>query len=94
MSAKTFAERGGVSGIIDVVLGKSLGDLANSVEMKPEGINHIFSGDVEKAEAALTGGLLLAIGDADHVLTEPVVVKRSVVELEARSEPDEAAGIG
>ena len=42
--------------------------------MKPENRKKIFSGDMERAELIVNEGPLLAMGDADPVLTRPVVV--------------------
>ena len=90
-SREMFAERGGVSDIPEVLIEKSMNNLASLSKMRLENLGNIFSGDMAKAELAVKERLLLAMGEFQPVLTESVVIRRYDEEPEARTESGSGA---
>ena len=54
----------------DVLIAKTLGNLARLSQMSPASVKSLFKGGMETAEAAINSGLLLLVVDSDPALLE------------------------
>ena len=81
-SKKTFAEKGGVSGMAELLIDKSKSVLSKLSSLRPDTFKKMFCGDIERAASIVSSGLLMVLIEGDPVLTSQVGVKRREGEIE------------
>jgi len=82
-SKTTFAEKGGVSGMAEILIDKSKSALSKLPRLRPDTFKKMFCGDIERADSIVSSGLLMVLIAGDLVLTNQVVAEHDEREAEA-----------